>query len=105
MIIEIAVIEVVAGEEDDFAAAYVEASEYLVGAEGCISATMTRGVDSPSRFVGIVRWESIEAHRKNFRETDRYAAYGNLLKGYLAALPSVEHYTVIDGVPAIRSAQ
>jgi heme-degrading monooxygenase HmoA len=101
MIIELAVIEVGAGREDDFAAAYVKASEYLVGAEGCISATMTRGVESPSRFVGVVRWESIEAHRKNFRGTDRYTSYANLLKDYLAAPPSVEHYTVIDGVPAL----
>jgi heme-degrading monooxygenase HmoA len=101
MIIEIAAIEVIAGREDDFAAAYVEASEYLTGTEGCISATMTRGVESPSRFVGIVRWESIEAHRKNFRESDRYTAYGSLLKEYLAGKPAVEHYTVIDGVPAL----
>jgi heme-degrading monooxygenase HmoA len=101
MIIELAVIEVIAGREDDFAAAYVKASEYLAGAEGCISATMTRGVESPSRFVGIVRWESIEAHRTNFRGTDRYTAYANLLKEYLASPPSVEHYTVIDGVPEL----
>lgn len=101
MIIEIAIIDVIPGKEDDYAAAYLEASQYLTGTEGCISATMTRGVESPSRFVGIVRWESIEAHRKNFRESDRYIAYGNLLKDYVAGMPNVEHYNILDGAPAL----
>lgn len=101
MVIEVALIDVLPGQEDAFASAYVTAQEYLSGTPGCLSATMTRGIESPSRFVGIVRWESMDAHKNNFRGTSRFADYGKLLLKYLAGTPVVEHFTVLDGVAGL----
>lgn len=101
MVVEVALIDVQAGKEDEFAAAYVEVQEHLATAPGCVSATMMRGVESPSRFVGVVRWESPEAHLTNFRNTPRYERYAARLGRLLAGPPVVEHFTVVDGAPSL----
>jgi heme-degrading monooxygenase HmoA len=98
MILEVALIDVVPGQEDAFAAAYQRAHPILEGTEGCLSIRMTRGVESPSRFVLLVEWDSVEAHEQNFRNTERFTAWRAEIGQYFAKPPLVEHYT--DVAPA-----
>lgn len=98
MVLEIALIDVIPGQEEAFAGAYRQAHHLLTASAGCVSARMTRGVERPSRFVGIVQWESVDHHLRNFRETDRYQQYSDLLKRYLAGPPVVEHFTDIGAL-------
>jgi heme-degrading monooxygenase HmoA len=93
MVLEVALIEVIAGQEDDFAAAYAKARPVLVGTPGCRSVRMTRGVESPSRFVLLVEWDSVDAHLQNFRATDRFTTWRSLIGPYFASAPVVEHFT------------
>lgn len=95
MVLEITLIDVIPGQEEAFASAYRQAHRLLTDSHGCLSARMTRGVETPSRFVGIVQWESIDDHYTNFRQTERYEQYRDLLTRYLAAPPVVEHFTDI----------
>lgn len=92
MVLEVAIIEITPGAEADFAAAYAKAYPVLATAEGCRSVRMTRGVESPSRFVLLVEWDSVEAHVQNFRETDRFPQWRGLIGPYFAGPPLVEHY-------------
>ena len=97
MVLEVALIDVTPGHEDEFAAAYARAYPIITGAEGCRSVRMTRGVESPSRFVLLVEWDSVEAHHVNFRQTERFQQWRTLIGPYFAGPPLVEHF--ID-VPA-----
>jgi heme-degrading monooxygenase HmoA len=92
MVLEVALLDVLEGREDEFVAAYAEAREVLVTTPGCRSARMTRGVESPSRFVLIVEWESVEAHVDNFRSTERFATWRRLIGPYFDGAPRVEHF-------------
>jgi heme-degrading monooxygenase HmoA len=92
MVLEIALIDVVAGREDDFAAAYAKGHEVLAGTPGCRSVRMTRGIESPSRFVLLVEWDSVAAHQENFRATDRFTSWRSLIGPYFAGPPMVEHF-------------
>lgn len=92
MVLEVALIDVVPGQEDEFAAAYGKARELLAATEGCRSVRMTRGVESPSRFVLLVEWDSVEAHLDNFRATERYTAWRGLIGPYFDGPPRVEHF-------------
>jgi quinol monooxygenase YgiN len=58
---------------------------------------MTRGVETPTRFVLLVEWDSIEAHLENFRDSDRFPQWRALIGPYFDGAPQVEHF--ID-VPA-----
>ena len=79
-----------------FEAAYREARPIIVGTEGCRSVRMTHGIESPHRFVLLVEWDSVEAHEKNFRETERFKAWRSAIGPYFAEAPRVEHFTDVD---------
>ncbi|WP_375475687.1 antibiotic biosynthesis monooxygenase family protein [uncultured Jatrophihabitans sp.] len=92
MVLEIADIDVKPGAEDDFVAAYRSARHILAGVSGCQSVRITRGVESPSRFVLLVEWESIEAHVQNFRNTDLFEQWRAAIGPHFASPPRVEHF-------------
>src|SRR5262245_44063839 len=93
MVLEVALINVISGQEDEFAAAYAKARGGLVSTPGCRTVRMTRGIESPQRFVLLVEWDSVEAHEQNFRATERFTAWRGLIGQYFAAPPVVEHFT------------
>lgn len=92
MVLEVALIDVKPGEEEAFIAAYGRARETLATTPGCLSVRMTRGVESPSRFVLLVEWESVAAHEENFRATDRFTTWRGHIGPFMAGPPDVEHY-------------
>jgi heme-degrading monooxygenase HmoA len=92
MVLEVALINVMPGQEAAFAAAYAQARETLVTTPGCRSARMTRGIESPSKFVLLVEWDAVESHEQNFRATDRFHTWRSLIGPYFDGPPSVEHY-------------
>lgn len=96
MVLEVALIDVFPGQQDLFAAAYALAHPILASTPGCRSIRMTRGIESPTRFVLLVEWDSVEAHVENFRGTDRFAQWRNLIGPHFAAPPTVEHFIDVD---------
>ncbi|PZF98920.1 antibiotic biosynthesis monooxygenase family protein [Micromonospora deserti] len=92
MVLEVALIDVLPGHEDEFAVAYAKGHPVLAGTPGCRSVRMTRGVESPSRFVLLVEWDSVEAHEQNFRAAERFQQWRALIGPYFANPPHVEHF-------------
>lgn len=95
MALEIALIDVVAGQEEAFEAAYREARQQLQGA-GALSIRMTRGIETPTRFVLPVEWESVEAHEA-FRAGEGFTIWRGLIGPYFANPPHVEHFNDVEG--------
>ena len=102
MVLEIATIEVVPGQEQAFEDAFRTARALPESVAGCHSVRMTRGVESPSRFVLLIEWESVRVHEEDFRQTDLFARWRGLIGPFFASAPHVEHYE--DLVPATRPA-
>jgi heme-degrading monooxygenase HmoA len=96
MVLEIADIAVKPGTEDEFTAAVREGIRYVADTPGFGSARLTRGVESPSRFVLLIEWDSVEAHTKGFRESENFGRWRGLIGRYLDGDPKVEH---ADDVP------
>jgi heme-degrading monooxygenase HmoA len=96
MVLEVALIDVSPGQEDAFAASYRLGHPILAGTPGCRSVRMTRGIESPSRFVLLVEWDSVEAHNENFRGTERFEQWRGHLGPFFAQPPLVEHFTDVD---------
>lgn len=93
MVLEVALIDVHPGQEDAFAAAYARAHEVLATTPGCRSVRMTRGIESPSRFVLLVEWDDVAAHEENFRATERFTTWRGHIGPFFAGPPRVEHFT------------
>lgn len=96
MVLEVADIDVSPGREEEFVAAFHSVRDVLAGTPGCHSVRMTRGVESPSRFVLLVEWESVAAHEENFRGSDRFTTWRGAIGPFFAAAPRVEHVTDVD---------
>lgn len=97
MIVEVSTIQVLPGTEEGFIAAYRAAHPLIAGTPGCLSIRMTRGIESPARFILFVEWESVEAHERNFRASERYVQWRGLLGGHFAEPPIVEHFADVPG--------
>ena len=92
MVLEIADITVKAGSEDDFAAAVAEGLPIVASTPGFRNARLTRSVESPTRFVLLIEWESVEAHTEGFRQSDRFPRWRALIGPHFDGDPNVEHF-------------
>ena len=91
MVLEIADFAVVPGQEDEFAAAVREGLAQIRATPGFRTARLTRGIESPSRFVLLIEWESVEAHNVGFRESDRFPKWRAAIGPYFDGAPQAEH--------------
>lgn len=92
MVLEVADIDVVAGDQEAFVAAFLGVRAVLAETPGCRSVRMTRGVETPTRFVLLVEWDSVQAHEDNFRASERFGRWRAAIGPHFAAPPRVEHF-------------
>lgn len=91
MVLEVAQFDISPGSETAFEAGYHSVVSVLRESPGLLSIRMTRGVESPNRFVLLVEWESLAAHQA-FRDSDRFATWRAGIGPHFANPPHVEHY-------------
>jgi heme-degrading monooxygenase HmoA len=92
MILEHALVDIKPGQEDAFEAAFAEAKKVLAAADGCRSISLRRGIESPSRYLLLVEWDSVDDHTVGFRESERFTQWRALIGLYFDGSPSVDHY-------------
>ena len=92
MILEHALLPVRAGEEEAFEAAFAEARPIISGMPGFISLQLQRGIESPSTYLLLVEWESLEHHEVGFRQSPEYQKWRALLHHFYEPFPVVQHF-------------
>lgn len=92
MVLEVALIDVTAGSEAAFAADAARGLGLVADTPGHRSHRLTQGVETPTRFVLLVEWDSVEAHQA-FRDSDRFPQWRALVGPHFAGPPHVEHFT------------
>lgn len=90
-VLEIAQVDVRPGTEADFAQNERDGRELIAATVGFRSMRVVRGIETPSRFVLLVEWDSVEAHAV-FRNSERFDVWRHLIAPYMAGAPAVEHY-------------
>jgi len=93
MVLEVAIFDVT--DPDGFAAAYQSVREVISGAHGCRSVRMTRGIETPTCFILMVEWDSVQAH-EDFRAAESFATWRGAIGPFFASPPQVEHFTDLD---------
>lgn len=91
-ILEHAVLHVTPGREDEFEAAFARARPIIEAAAGFRELTLARGVESPSQYVLLVRWDTVEDHEVGFRGSEDYQQWRALLHEFYEPFPVVEHF-------------
>ncbi|MET0365108.1 MAG: antibiotic biosynthesis monooxygenase [Sphingobium sp.] len=80
------------GQETAFAAAFAEGLALLTGEGGGNAARYGRGVENPDKFILLVEWDSVEAH-KSFIGSPPHQAFGKLIGPHVAGAV-VEHFEI-----------
>ena len=89
---EHALLPVKAGQEGAFEAAFAEARAIIAGMPGFISLRLERGIESPSVYLLLVEWETVEHHEVGFRQSAEYQRWRALLHHFYEPFPVVEHF-------------
>ncbi|MGD9723186.1 MAG: antibiotic biosynthesis monooxygenase [Pirellulales bacterium] len=92
MILEVAILDVVPGQESEFEAAFGAAQKIISSMSGYISHNLRRCVEIPSRYILLVYWKTLEDHTVGFRGSPEYQQWKALLHHFYDPFPEVEHY-------------
>ncbi len=85
-------LDVKPGEERAFEAAFGQAQAIIASMQGYLSHELHRCVENTSRYVLLVKWNTLEDHTKGFRNSDEYQQWRDLLHHFYDPFPVVEHY-------------
>jgi len=92
MILEVAVLNVIPGKENDFINAFSEAQAIISKMAGYITHQLKRCVENTSQFILMVEWEKLTDHTDGFRRSKEYQEWKRLLHHFYEPFPTVEHY-------------
>jgi quinol monooxygenase YgiN len=93
MVLERVEIMVSPGQESRFEEKMREGVALLRAAEGVLTVVFGRGVESPSKFILLIGWDSIETHF-SFVKTETFNQFRELVGPFYASKPSMEHFEV-----------
>ena len=100
MILEIADIRIQPGKQAAFEkAAQQGLTTVFPKAKGFRGHEVRHSIESPERYVLLLRWEKLEDHTVEFRGSPLYAEWRGLVSEFFAQPPFVEHFAVVDSVP------
>ncbi len=92
MILEAVFLPVIMGKEAEFEAAFRQASPIIAAMPGYISHELQRCIETPGKYLLLVRWETLEAHTVGFRQSAEYQEWKRLLHHFYDPFPTVEHF-------------
>lgn len=94
MVLEVAILDVIPGQEAAFEAAFRQASPIIASIPGYLSHQLQHCMEKPSRYLLLAQWETLEAHTVGFRGSPQYQDWKKLLHHFYDPFPTVEHYTL-----------
>lgn len=92
MVLEIADFTVQPGTEGDFADAVREGVKLVSDSPGFRTARLTHSIETPTRFVLLIEWDTLEAHTVEFRESENFTRWRALVGPFFDGAPRVEHF-------------
>ncbi|MGB7059725.1 MAG: antibiotic biosynthesis monooxygenase [Geitlerinemataceae cyanobacterium] len=94
-ILEVAILDVKPGLTDEFEAAFYIASRIIASMSGYLWHELHRCLETPDRYVLLVRWQQLEDHTIGFRQSPKYQEWRSLLHHFYEPFPTVEHYEMV----------
>ena len=96
MILEVATLDIKPGREAEFEEQFDRAQSVIRSMKGYVAHELYRCVERESRYLLLVRWETLEDHTVGFRDSPEYDRWRSLLHGFYDPLPRVEHYEIVS---------
>jgi heme-degrading monooxygenase HmoA len=95
MILEVAILIVKDGEQENFEKDFVIAGQYISSIDGYINHSLQKCLEQPNKYILLVNWKDLESHTIGFRQSKQYIEWKKLLHHYYDPFPTVEHYQML----------
>lgn len=96
MIYEIADIRTAPEQRETFEEAIRRGVETVIAqAQGFIDYKVKRCIETPGRYLLVIRWETLENHTRDFRESPAFADWRAIVGPFFMAPPAVEHFEAL----------
>ncbi len=95
MVLEVAILNVVKGQENNFEKDFEIASQYISSIKGYLRHSLRKCIERENKYILLVDWEKLEDHTEGFRKSEQYAEWRKLLHHYYDPFPVVEHFATI----------
>lgn len=95
MILEVAILQVKNGEEENFEKDFYTAGQYISSIEGYIKHSLLKCLEQKNKYILLAEWENVEAHTVGFRQSAAYLEWKRLLHHYYEPFPTVEHFETV----------
>ena len=92
MILEVAILDVKPGQENEFEATFGKAQKIISSMQGYQSHQLQKCIENPGRYILLVNWQTLEDHTEGFRGSEQYQEWRSLLHHFYDPFPVVEHY-------------
>ncbi len=92
MILEIATMRIKPERIAEFEAVFPRAAAISASVPGYISHELQRCVETKGKYCYMIRWESIEAHLVNFRQSPKREEFRRILGDFWAEPNFTEHF-------------
>lgn len=95
MILEIAEFDILAGKENLFEEATRSAIAVICQSKGFLSIEFRKCLETPSRFLAFIKWETLEDHTIGFRQSPLFLEWRAILSPFFNSAPVALHYNLI----------
>ena len=96
MVLEVAILDVISGQETEFEKAFAKAQSIISSMDGYISHQLQKCIENSSRYILLVNWQTLDAHTVGFRESEQYLEWKASLHHFYDPFPVVEHYEEVS---------
>jgi heme-degrading monooxygenase HmoA len=96
MILELADIRIQPGQQAAFEEAIQRGLATVISqAKGFQGFQVQHGIESPERYVLMIRWATLENHTVDFRQSEAFTQWRAIVGPFFAAPPTVEHFQLV----------
>ena len=95
MILEVAVLDIKPGQEQQFKLAFARAKSIISTMKGYLSHELQQCLEQSNRFILLVKWQTLEDHTMGFRGSAAYQEWKSLLHHFYDPFPEVQHYQLV----------
>ena len=92
LVLEVAVLDVIPGQQQGFEAAFAQAESIVTQSEGYITHRLERCIELDNRYILLVEWQSLEHHATGFRQSREYQNWRSSLHHYYEPMPTALHF-------------
>jgi heme-degrading monooxygenase HmoA len=78
----------------DYEAAMAELVPVISASPGYLGHTIQRCIETPGRYLALIRWESVEAHNVGFRQSEAFEAWKARLGAHRDNV-TMEHFETV----------